>query len=86
MYRSKLAKNIIILYFFILFYFLYPLQSFDNVISTLVAQNPDVILPSIISFVVDALDDPELLKISRDEYFTFLTPEGELYDKSIIPG
>lgn len=52
----------------------------------MVAQNPDVMLPNIISYVLETLEDPELLKITRDEYFTFLTPEGELYDKSIIPG
>lgn len=27
-----------------------------------------------------------MLKVSKDDYFIFLTPEGELYDKSVIPG
>lgn len=27
-----------------------------------------------------------LLAVTRDEYFTYLTPEGELYDKSQVPG
>lgn len=61
-------------------------QSYNNVISTLVQQNPEVILPSLMTYITDTLEDPELLKITRDEYFTYLTPEGELYDKSVIPG
>lgn len=35
---------------------------------------------------LDALRDDALPKITRDEYFTYLTPDGELFDKSVLPG
>ncbi|GBP56848.1 eIF-2-alpha kinase activator GCN1 [Eumeta japonica] len=61
-------------------------ETTSNVVSTLVSVNPEVIVPSLVSSVLDKLREEELLRVTRDEYFTYLTPEGELYDKSIIPG
>lgn len=31
------------------------------------------------------LDDINIINITKDEYFTYLTPEGDLYDKSVLP-
>ncbi|XP_046621828.1 eIF-2-alpha kinase activator GCN1 isoform X1 [Neodiprion virginianus] len=61
-------------------------QSYENALARVVSLAPDVILPALIVNVTSKLDDPEILKITKDEYFTYLTPEGELYDKSVIPG
>lgn len=63
-----------------------PNETFSNVVSTLVAINSDVIANSAIEYALEAFQDPELLRVTRDEYFTYLTPEGELYDKSSVPG
>jgi hypothetical protein len=30
------------------------------------------------------VSDPELHKVTRDEYFIFRTPEGQLFDNSVI--
>lgn len=58
----------------------------SNVVATLVACNPEVIAWSALQCALDALSDEQMLRVTRDEYFTYLTPEGELYDKSSVPG
>ncbi|KAM3961855.1 lethal (3) 80Fj [Aphomia sociella] len=63
-----------------------PNDTLSNVVSTLVATNTEVIAGSAIQIALQTLLDPELLRVTRDEYFTYLTPEGELYDKSSVPG
>jgi hypothetical protein len=52
----------------------------------MVRLNPDIILPLLVAFVSEHLSDTSVLLVTKDEYFTFLTPEGELYDKSVISG
>jgi hypothetical protein len=51
-----------------------------------VRVNPDVVLPHLVMFVIKHLSNPSILLVTKDEYFTFLTPEGELYDKSVLSG
>ncbi|KAJ8966633.1 hypothetical protein NQ314_003400 [Rhamnusium bicolor] len=58
----------------------------ENALSTLVSLNAGIMLPSIINKVTTELENPQICQISKDEYFTFLMPEGELYDKSVVPG
>ncbi|XP_057670075.1 eIF-2-alpha kinase activator GCN1 [Diorhabda carinulata] len=58
----------------------------ENALATLVSVNAEVLAPEIIRKVISCLEDPRICQISKDDYFTFLTPEGELYDKSVIPG
>lgn len=62
------------------------LQIYENALATTVALNPDVILSDIVDKCVENLSDPQVLAITKDDYFTYLTPEGELYDKSVLPG
>lgn len=62
------------------------IPSYENALSTCVKLNPRVILPSLVKKVCEKLQDPTILYITRDEYFTYLTPEGEVYDKSSLPG
>ncbi|CAG9865117.1 unnamed protein product [Phyllotreta striolata] len=61
-------------------------ETYENSLATLVSINGDVVLPEVIKTVLKQLEDPKICQISKDDYFTFLTPEGELYDKSVIPG
>ena len=63
-----------------------PTASYENALEQVSCLAPDVILPTLISHVTCKLDDPEITKVTKDEYFTYLTPEGELYDKSVLPG
>ncbi|XP_074026538.1 lethal (3) 80Fj [Leptinotarsa decemlineata] len=55
-------------------------------LSTLLSINADILLPYMVSRVIQQLEDPRMCQISKDDYFTFLTPDGELYDKSVLPG
>lgn len=55
-------------------------------LNTVAKLNPDVILPTLIDNIINKLSDANMLKVTKDDYFTYLTPEGELYDKSVIPG
>ncbi|KAL0893484.1 hypothetical protein ABMA27_013683 [Loxostege sticticalis] len=63
-----------------------PNETMSNVVTTLVATNAEAVAGSALQVALDALVDPELLRVTRVEYFTYLTPEGELYDKSSVPG
>ncbi|KAG5899951.1 hypothetical protein JTB14_002498 [Gonioctena quinquepunctata] len=58
----------------------------ENALATVISVNADILLPNIINKVTKQLEDPKICQVSRDDYFTFLTPEGELYDKSVVPG
>ncbi|XP_033358048.1 eIF-2-alpha kinase activator GCN1 [Bombus vosnesenskii] len=62
-----------------------PVASYENALTKVISIIPDIILPAIVSNITNKLDDPEVLKVTKDEYFTYLTPEGELYDKSVLP-
>ncbi|CAL7933790.1 unnamed protein product [Xylocopa violacea] len=62
-----------------------PTPSYENALAKVASIVPDIILPVIVSNITSKLDDPEILKVTKDEYFTYLTPEGELYDKSVLP-
>lgn len=62
-----------------------PIPIFENAIATLCKLSPEVIIPIIIEQVTSHLKNPEMSCVTDDEYFTFLTPDGELYDKSVIP-
>ncbi|XP_051176736.1 eIF-2-alpha kinase activator GCN1 [Leptopilina boulardi] len=63
-----------------------PTPSYENALAKIMQLAPDMILPPLVRSIVEKLDDPEILKITKDEYFTYLTPEGELFDKSVLPG
>ncbi|XP_014232646.1 eIF-2-alpha kinase activator GCN1 [Trichogramma pretiosum] len=63
-----------------------PTLSYENALKTVVAIAPEVLLGSLTTYITSKLDDPEIIKVTKDEYFIYLTPEGELYDKSVLPG
>ncbi|KAF7989110.1 hypothetical protein HCN44_007420 [Aphidius gifuensis] len=61
-------------------------SSYNNALSTIIKFSPQTILPEIIKNITCNLNNEEIIKVTKDEYFTYLTPEGELYDKSVLPG
>lgn len=57
----------------------------ENAVASLVRISPEIVLPAVIENVTNVLNKPAMSQVTDEEYFTFLTPEGELYDKSVIP-
>lgn len=45
---------------------------------------PEESIKDVLDVVGTALTQDELVRVTRDEYFVFLTPEGELYDRSVV--
>lgn len=63
-----------------------PTPSYENALDRVASIAPDAVIPALVQHVTARLDDPEITRVTKDEYFTYLTPEGELYDKSVLPG
>ncbi|KAH8379372.1 hypothetical protein KR009_004448, partial [Drosophila setifemur] len=59
--------------------------SYENTISALVRMSPNLIVPLIVTHLKNYLMDSQNYHTSNEEYLTYLTPDGELYDKSVIP-
>uniref|UniRef100_A0A8C9ZZ87 GCN1 activator of EIF2AK4 n=1 Tax=Sander lucioperca TaxID=283035 RepID=A0A8C9ZZ87_SANLU len=59
-------------------------QAVKNAVGALSGLSPNKLLPRVISHVSEGLSRPALLQVTREEYAIMRTPEGELYDKSII--
>lgn len=62
-----------------------PCQMYENTVATLSKVCPHVIVPTILARVLDDFGKTDMAEVTDDEYFTFLTPDGELYDKSVYP-
>lgn len=58
---------------------------FENTIALVSRLCPQVLLPLVMTQVIDQLNNPDMINVTDDEYFTYLTPDGELFDKSVIP-
>ncbi|XP_023197971.1 eIF-2-alpha kinase activator GCN1 isoform X2 [Xiphophorus maculatus] len=59
-------------------------QAVKNAVGALSFLSPNKLLPRVMSHVVEGLAQPSLLHVTREEYAIMHTPEGELYDNSII--
>uniref|UniRef100_A0A3Q3WWH8 TOG domain-containing protein n=1 Tax=Mola mola TaxID=94237 RepID=A0A3Q3WWH8_MOLML len=59
-------------------------QAVKNAVGALSSISPIKLLPRIISHVTEGLSRPDLLQVTKEEFAIMLTPEGELYDNSII--
>ncbi|KAM7392001.1 hypothetical protein PAMP_022644 [Pampus punctatissimus] len=59
-------------------------QAVKNAVGALSRLSPNKLLPRVISHVTEGLTRPALLHVTREEYAIMHTPEGELYDNSII--
>lgn len=55
-----------------------------NALKTLLAVDTSCILPAVIRSSTAKLTNPDILSVSQTDYMIFLTPEGELYDKSVV--
>lgn len=62
-----------------------PQPMYKNAVASIVKLCPEILLPVIVERVTGELNKLALVSVTDDEYFTFLTPDGELYDKSVIP-
>ncbi|XP_032593563.1 eIF-2-alpha kinase activator GCN1 [Drosophila grimshawi] len=60
-------------------------RAYENIIASLVRINPQIIVPPIIMRIKKYLNDDSNFGISNEEFLIFMTPDGELYDKSVIP-
>ncbi len=65
-------------------YVLLLFKAVKNAVGALSGLSPNKLLPRVISHVTEGLSRPALLQVTRDEYAIMLTPEGQLYDQSII--
>ncbi|KAG7281813.1 hypothetical protein CRUP_037094 [Coryphaenoides rupestris] len=59
-------------------------QAARNAVGALSTLSPTKLLPRVMEQVTEWLSQPALRQVTREEYATMLTPEGELYDKGII--
>jgi hypothetical protein len=57
-----------------------------HVVRTLAEAEAEAAGGAALATALAVLRDPELLRVTRDEYFTYLTPDTELYDKTAVPG
>lgn len=62
-----------------------PTPIFENTVALLTKLCPQILLPLIIAQVSEHLNNPDMINVTDTDYFTYLTPDGELYDKSVIP-
>lgn len=62
------------------------LQTYENALRTLVCTNPEAMLPPVVERAQTSLSNTNLLRVTKDDYFIYLTPPGEIYDKSIVSG
>ena len=57
---------------------------FREIVKTVVVTNPGDILPHILQVAGSALANPDLLAVTATDYQVYLTPAGEVYDKSVV--
>lgn len=61
-------------------------KSIQNALATVVRLDSRNVSRYIVEKVARNLSDSDILRVTKDEYFTYLTPADELYDKSVLPG
>lgn len=61
-------------------------DSVESALKTIINLQPMIFTPLLVNRVIKTLKKIGSNKVTRDEYFIFLTPEGELFDKSILSG
>uniref|UniRef100_K7G7X0 GCN1 activator of EIF2AK4 n=1 Tax=Pelodiscus sinensis TaxID=13735 RepID=K7G7X0_PELSI len=59
-------------------------QSSMNAVGSLSVLSPGRVLPQLISTISASMENPALHHVTREEFAIMQTPEGELFDKSII--
>ncbi|XP_022916125.2 stalled ribosome sensor GCN1 [Onthophagus taurus] len=61
-------------------------QVYENALTKITSINANVIFDDIVMYSISHLSNQKILEITKDDYFIYLTPEGDLYDKSVLPG
>lgn len=46
--------------------------------------SPNLLLPQMMGHIIEGLSKPALSLVTKEEHAIMLTPEGQLYDQSII--
>lgn len=64
--------------------FFFSQQAAENAIATVTNLTPESILPALIKKCTQFLETNDMISITEEQYKIYLTPEGELYNKSII--
>ncbi|XP_077317570.1 stalled ribosome sensor GCN1 [Lithobates pipiens] len=59
-------------------------QAVLNAAGTLARISSHKVLPQLVGIITESLQNPALFQVTREEYAIMQTPEGELYDKSIL--
>ncbi|KAG8596974.1 hypothetical protein GDO81_002124 [Engystomops pustulosus] len=59
-------------------------QAVLNAAGTLSRISPEGVLPRLINIITESLQNPALCQVTREEYAIMQTPDGDLYDKSIL--
>lgn len=55
-----------------------------NAVGALSGLSPNTLLPQMMGHIIEGLSKPALSLVTKEEYAIMLTPEGQLYDQSII--
>ena len=56
----------------------------ESCLGGLARLNPDETIKDVLDTVNSVLSRDDLLRITNDEYFTYLAPEGQLYDRTVL--
>ncbi|KAM9331114.1 stalled ribosome sensor GCN1 isoform 2-T2 [Gastrophryne carolinensis] len=59
-------------------------QAVLNAAGTLARISSQKVLPRLVEVITESMQNPALCQVTREEYAIMQTPEGELYDKSIL--
>ena len=59
-------------------------QAQQSALSTILKHAPDALLPVIVETCLEAFNDPQIRTVSKTEFEIMQTPDGEVYDKSIL--
>ena len=59
-------------------------QAQQSAISVLLKRGQSLLLPDIIDKCLNVFENPQLRLVTNEDYNIMLTPEGEVYDKSIL--
>lgn len=60
-------------------------EMYENSVVVLSKLDPDTVVPLLVRHVIGELQNNSMFEVTDTDYFTFKTPEGELYDQSVLP-
>lgn len=63
---------------------IFSFQAQQSALSTILKHASDALLPDIVETCMEAFNDPQIRTVSKTEFGIMQTPDGEVYDKSIL--